>query len=160
MRILLTTLLLGFAFACSNNAVKLLPASAKAPLLVYKTKGDYSKLVPVMLSADKSEIISYPHPNDVKSGEDLRLPMELKKGYLLDQQGISAQVAFLNMTYKEYASLTEPLPLDSMFMLIKDADPLIELYQLGFHGDYKDPEKEINGLIKKDELATRGQKLK
>lgn len=159
MRFLLSSALILIAFSC-NTTAKLVPASDNAPLMVYKTKADYSKLVPVILSADKSEIVSYPHPNDIKSGDDLRLPLKLKKGYLLDQQGINAQVAFLSMTYQQYARMSNPLNLDSMFALIKDADPLLELYQVGVHGEYEDPEKEINALIKKGELAGKGQKLK
>ena len=35
-------------------------------LIVYKTKVDYNNFVPIILSEDKTEIISYPDPIDVK----------------------------------------------------------------------------------------------
>ena len=53
-------------------------------ILVYKTKKDYRKLVPVILSEDKSQIVSYPDPHDIKTGGDHMLPITLHKGYLMD----------------------------------------------------------------------------
>ena len=39
--------------------------SAGPTTFIYKTKGDYNNLVPVILSDDKTNISSYPHPKDI-----------------------------------------------------------------------------------------------
>ena len=51
------------------------------PVYVYKTKKDYSQYVPVMLSADRSRIVSYPDPTDVRRGSGYATPSPLKNGY-------------------------------------------------------------------------------
>src|ERR1035437_8899341 len=77
-------------------------------LLVYKTKADYRKLVPVILSAGKSTIVSYPDPQDLRLGGDKILPAKLHKGYLMDNRGIAENVAFLKITYQQFAGLSKP----------------------------------------------------
>ncbi len=43
--------------------------AAGPPALVYKTRADYDKLVPVIMNDAKTVIVSYPHPNDVKNSQ-------------------------------------------------------------------------------------------
>ncbi len=71
---------------------------------VYKTNGNFNDNVPVTLSADRKEIISFPAPGDI-SPESAPLP--LAEGYLLDRRGISANSAFTRYTYESYAALKE-----------------------------------------------------
>lgn len=97
---------------------------AEPPLVVYKTKADYSKLVPVLLSCDKTHIISYPHPGDLKKGNEYRYPTLLPNGYLLDNKGIAKDVAFLEYTYEEYAAFTTIPSADTLYWRIIDKDPL------------------------------------
>ena len=124
--------------------------SKAAPhVLVYKTKKNYNNKVPVILSEDKSKIISYPDPSDVKNTP---LPTKLKNGYLLDNRGIGANVAYLKMTYAQFAKLHQAPSLDSMYSMIIDKDPLTELCDCGNRYAMKDPVKEINALIKSGEL--------
>src|SRR5436309_2146351 len=73
--------------------------------MVYKTKANYSKLVPVDMSDDKTQIASYPAPTDVVSGSGYATPTQLHSGYLLDNRGIGKNAAFLKLTYEEYAKL-------------------------------------------------------
>src|SRR2546423_15562709 len=75
------------------------------PVLVYKTKTDYTNYVPVILSDDKTRIISYPDPKDIQNSA----PVKLKNGYLLDNRGISKNAAFLNWTYAKYSKLPATL---------------------------------------------------
>ncbi|PIE88453.1 MAG: hypothetical protein CSA04_01840, partial [Bacteroidetes bacterium] len=49
-------------------------ANAQPPLIVYKTRADYTKNVPVLLSCDKTHIVSFPHPKDLKQGGKFRYP--------------------------------------------------------------------------------------
>src|SRR5690349_20578128 len=60
--------------------------TAGPPTLVYKTRKDYANHVPVLLSGDKTKIVSYPDPKDFSNPGKYPLPIVLKKGYLLDER--------------------------------------------------------------------------
>ncbi|RYD58573.1 MAG: hypothetical protein EOP56_03025 [Sphingobacteriales bacterium] len=128
--------------------------------IVYKTKKDYNKLVPVTLSEDKSQIVSYPHPSDVKIDDKLATPTQLKKGYLLDNRGINKNVAFLRMTYSEYAALSAPPSTAEMYAMIVDKDPIAAMCECGLRSSYKSPKKELNKLISKKRLKTTCKTVK
>lgn len=146
-------------FVCLNiacNTTKKLDAThpifPSAPVLVYKTTNDYFNNVPILLSADKSKIISYPHPTDIKKGDKFATPTKLKNGYLLDNRGIGLNVAFLKLTYEEYSKLTELLSIDEMKLLIIDDNPLVELYECGYKSNFNDLENDLNKVIEKGKL--------
>ena len=125
---------------------------AEKPILVYKTKANYNNLVPVILSDDKTEIISYPHPDDIKTGNKYSIPVILHNGYLLDQRGIGKNVAFLNITYEEYAKLKEIPTIKDLYHLIVDKDPLIELCNCGSKNAFSDPVNQLNELIDSNKI--------
>ena len=77
--------------------------SAGPPTIIYKTRADYSNNVPIILSEDKTVILSYPAPADLKPDGAFSTPTLLKNGYLLDNRGVNANVAFLKMSYQEYS---------------------------------------------------------
>lgn len=78
------------------------------PTMIYKIKEDsYKTLVPVMLSADKSEIIAYPSKHDLYKNNEYTYPTALIKGYYLDNRGISAQTAFLKLSYEMYLKMED-----------------------------------------------------
>lgn len=129
-------------------------------MLVYKTKADYNNLVPVILSSDKSEIVSYPHPNDIKSGNEFQVPVLLHNGYLLDNRGIGENVAFLRLTYKEYSDLKEVPSLNELFGLIIDKDPLTELCDCGMKSASTDQIKQLNELIDSNKIRTACKVIK
>ena len=52
-----------------------------APVIVYKMSNDYFNNVPITLSQDKSVIVSYPHPTDLKRGDKYSTPTKLKDNY-------------------------------------------------------------------------------
>lgn len=128
--------------------------------LIYKTKKDYSKLVPVLLSNDKNEIVSYPHPTDLKVGSEYLLPTLLNKGYLLDNRGVSKNVAFLKLTYQEYAELKEVPTLKELYSYIIDKDPLTELCDCGNKTVFTDIDKQLNEIIDSDKLRTTCKTIK
>jgi hypothetical protein len=130
------------------------------PTLVYKTRLNYYNLVPVMLSDDKTEIISYPHPKDLKVGDALALPTSLKDGYLLDNRGIGSNVAFLKMTYEEYSKLESAPSLIELYDLIIDKDPLTELCNCGNRNAFKDKTSELNKIIMSKKLKTICKEIK
>lgn len=138
----------------SGNAI------ASLPILVYKTKKDYNNLVPVLLNDDKTQIVSYPDPKDVKVGSNFLLPTSLQKSYLIDNKGIGNNVAFLKYTYQEYSNLQTLPTLQELLDNIIDINPLIELCDCGDKSRYTDLEKQLNEYINKDILRTKCKVLK
>lgn len=118
-----------------------------APVVIYKTRGDYSNLVPVLLNADRTRIVSFPEPGDLMWEGNLMKPIQLNNGFWLDNRGIDEHVAFLNMTYKEYSKLTHPPHLVELMLRIRDREPLAEMYRCGLRSEYTDLIYELNVLI-------------
>jgi len=135
-------------------------SAAEPHVIVYKTKKNYDNNIPVMLSDDKSKIVSYPDPSDVVNDNGYTTPTKLRHGYLLDNRGVGLNTAFLKITYKEYAKLQKPPSLDSMYKIIIDKDPIAELYDCGSRYEMTDPAKEVNEMIKNDELKKNAKELK
>ncbi len=153
-------LLLTFGcLACAAQRPASGPEVGKQPVLIYKTRQDYRNLVPVLLSDDKTEIIAYPAPTDVYDQGKLALPTKLKRGYLLDNRGIGKNVAFLGLTYQQYAALPKAPPLAELYGLLLSKDPLLELYHGGNRADYQNLVAELNAVIGKGNLG-RFRRLK
>jgi hypothetical protein len=124
------------------------------PVIVYKTKSDYLNNVPVILSDDKSKIMSYPGIHDVKTNEGVyQVPLKLENGYLLDQRGINEHVAFTKYTYEVYANLDNTPTAEELFEAIIDADPLTELYFCGSLFEFENPKDEINEIIQRGDMS-------
>src|SRR5665647_1166899 len=87
---------------------------ATASVIIYKTTKDFSDLVPVIMDAGKTKIVSYPAPSDLFFQSQLSKPTALKNGYLLDNRGISENVVFLKYTYEVYSKLTQAPSLKEM----------------------------------------------
>ncbi|WP_201978392.1 hypothetical protein [Hymenobacter rubidus] len=134
------------------------PVAATAPTLLYKTKADYHELVPVTLSDDRRSIVAYPAPSDV-SGH-LPQPTALAQGYWLDNRGIGPNVAFLKLTYADYAQLTTAPSLADMETMIIDRDPLTALCDCGPRSTYPNPAADLNALITAGRLPSRCKVLK
>ena len=116
-------------------------------VIIYKTTKDYSRLVPVLLSDDKKSIVSYPDIKDVYYKGMLAYPTQLNDGFLLDNRGISGNVAFLSLTYDEYSKLTvTPAPGELMKMII-DKQPITIMYNCGLRSSFGEVEKELNMKI-------------
>jgi hypothetical protein len=122
------------------------------PAIVYKTKADYSKYVPVTLSADKTQIVAYPAPKDVYYNGKLAYPTALEDGYWLDNRGIGPNTAFLRVTYDEYSKWPQVPKLSELYLLIIDKDPFTEIYKLGSRSRFTHPVADINKVIKKGGL--------
>lgn len=152
MRILVITLILLGVVVYSATAQKWVGANPH--VVVYKTRKDYRKLVPVILSDDKTTVVSYPDPADIKKINSAT-PVLLHKGFLLDRRGISKNTAFLNITYEAYAKLKKAPTPEALLRMIKDKDPIIKLYDCGNRYIYKDAAKEINMLIDNGKIGTR-----
>jgi hypothetical protein len=124
------------------------------PCVIYHTREDYSMYVPVILSADKSKIESYPDIKDIYFNGKLSVPSLLADGFLLDNRGIGLQVAFLSYTYEEYSRLSSTPPATDLMSLLLDKNPLDEMYQCGKRSQYNNIEQELNVLITSGKLNT------
>jgi hypothetical protein len=120
--------------------------------MVYKINPTYYDKVPVILSEDKNKIVSYPHPKDLKSGEELLLPDLLEDGYFLDHKGIQKNTAFLSYTYEEYSKLSGPPSLQELMRKILDKDPFTELCDCGSRKGFDDIKSQVNQLIRQKSL--------
>jgi len=130
-----------------------------APVVIYKTKADYNRKVPVMLSDDRQQLISYPHPNDLRfSDGTFRYPLPLSSGYLLDRKGIGPKTVFLRMSYEEYfAQAPDP---STLLSLISDTDPIQEIWHCYLKINEKDITDSLNFIISNKLLSKRCRKIK
>ena len=126
-------------------------------VIIYKTRVDYNNKVPVILTADKKSIESYPAPADLKTGGAFALPVLLLKGYLLDKRGVGVNTAFTSYTYKQYTGLKELPSPEALLKSVKDKDPLVALYDCGTE---RKTVAEWNKLIDKKQLSKKCKSLK
>ncbi len=111
-----------------HDTIQMNSIRALSPITIYKTRANYDKYIPVMLSNDKKDIVSFPDVKDVYFKGKLAYPTPLAKGYLLDNRGIGKNVAFLKYTYEEYSKLAETPTKEIMMSMLLETNPLIELY--------------------------------
>ena len=121
--------------------------SVAQPIIIYKTKADYSQNVAVTLSDDKSKIISYPHPTDVFYKKKLAYPINLDNDYLLDNLGITINTAYLSLTLKEYSEYKDVPSLIELYKMIIDDNPIVEFYNCGNRQDLTNEIIDINKII-------------
>jgi hypothetical protein len=145
----------------STSDIDFIPQFTVGPAtIVYKTSADYDKLVPVLLSDDKTQVISYPDPKDIRVGSGYPWPTHLSNGYLLDNRGISKNVAFLKLTYEEYSNWTDTPSLKEIYDLIIDKNPLIEMCDCGNKNEYSEIKTQLNQIIDNKMLRTKCKILK
>jgi hypothetical protein len=130
------------------------------PTIVYKMKKDYSQNVPVILSDDKANIISYPAVEDVNLNGKYPLPALLSKGYYLDNRGIGPNVAFTLYTYEEYSKLPATPSVNELFISITNNNPILEMYDCGNRLHFSNIEAELNSIIDRGELSKKCKRLK
>jgi hypothetical protein len=99
-----------------------------AQTIIYKTKKDFSQLVPVQMNKERTKIVAYPSPKDLMKSGELQTPIVLDKGYYLDRRGVNTNTVFINMTYEAYAALKKAPPVSEMKELIVEKDPFVEMY--------------------------------
>jgi len=139
------------ALIVSCNTTKMSTGSTEAlpPVMVYKTSGDYSSLVPITLNKAKDQVVSFPAPSDLYTDGKLALPVKLENGYLLDQRGINANSVFTSYSYEEYSKMESAPSVEDLMRSITDQDPFLEIYNCGKINEFQNLEKELNLLIRK-----------
>lgn len=123
------------------------------PAIVYKTKEDYSQLVPVILSADKKKIVSFPAQSDIRINDNFPYPDALEDGYWLDNRGISQHAAFLKFSYEDYYNMDNIPTAERLMNYIVDDDPFIEMFEVGRRGQFKNLVEDINQMIREGKLT-------
>lgn len=164
LSVLITILGILSVFSCNKNFKNadknFNPLYTPGPrAYVYKTNADYSNKVPVILSEDKKTIISYPHPNDLKAGDTFLKPTVLIDNYYLDNKGVQANTAFLDISFEEYGSYTEAPSLNYLESKLLDKNPFLELCDCGLKSNIKSHET-LNLLIKQKKLRSTCKVLK
>lgn len=147
----------------NNASTKIAPqpfVTALPYVVIYKTTKNYIHNVPVLLSDDKMQIVSYPHPTDLLYKGKLALPLQLDGGYLLDNRGIGKNVAFLKFTYSEYSKLDKVPTLEELQDSIIDKEPLTELWDCGRVSSFTDLKGQLNEWINKQLLAEKCKQIK
>lgn len=99
-------------------------AAAQAPIVIYKTRGDYRELVPIQLSADGSTVVSYPSRYDLGKPGAFLTPLLLDGGYLVDRRGVGLHTAFLKLSYEEYYALPNDPSMVELLGWVLDKEPL------------------------------------
>jgi hypothetical protein len=134
-------------FHCSKQSKTMNSQLPSPQVIIYTTKADYAKLVPINLSPDRKSVISYPDIKDVLIGGVPAYPTVLHKGYLLDNRGISANVAFIKLTYEEYAALPKTPTADELLKMVVDKLPVTRMYACGLKSKYSNLAEELNAAI-------------
>lgn len=151
-------ILLFFVSACEKVKVK------GDNVILYKTKGDYTKNVFVTLSQDGEKLTHYPSVGDI---DTIRLPIQLTHEFMVGtglngENGIHSVVT--SLTIFNYLN---PISADSLFKLIIDFDPFIEYYisfdnvkRDYFFNDAGIDTAKINEIILNNEINKYFKKLK
>lgn len=125
----ISLLFCGILSGCgSQKATKKDDNKSQPYAIVYKTKADYSQLVPIRLNAAKTRVEGFPAPSDLYRFGQLATPVALGNGYLLDRQGISVNSAFLSVPYEEYKRFRNTPNPSWLMENIKDKNPFAEFY--------------------------------
>lgn len=130
------------------------------PLIIYKTTENFNQNTPVSLSPDGMAIQGYPSPSDLKNSYGLRLPAELKGGYLLDRRGIGPRTAFIKLTYAEYSQLKEAPELGQLYKMIIEKRPIKEMWRCNRKANDEANIKYANELIETGQLEKMCERLK
>lgn len=132
---------------CNENKEIIQQAGNLAPLILYKTKADYSNNIPIVLNDNKDKIVSYPSIKDVTINGQFARPYKLRKGFLLDNIGISVNTVYTSFTYEEYSRFKDVPTIEEFYKRIIDKDPFIAIYKCGKRTEFKSTD-EVNLLIK------------
>lgn len=145
MRIIVFAILIVLGCGSPPRAVQVSQALPSA--IVYKTKKNWNRCVPIGLSQDRREIISYPSPSDVSARGTGSEPTPLVDGYLLDNMGIGTNVAFISLTFSAYGNLSQAPDLEAMTRMIVEKEPVAEMWNLGVRSQFRSTE-DINRVIR------------
>lgn len=128
------------------------PNSVAPSFMIYKTKRDYSDLVWVELSADKTKVIAYPDPKDILN----QIPIQMHDGYY--SGSVDADTSFVNIKIEKYATFKTLFSPQQLYSLIINKNPFAELYNCGPKTGLGQITA-INTLIDSNKLYTQCSKI-
>lgn len=105
-----------------GSTVAMLPMA-----IIYKTNGNFNDNVPVTISPNRKEIVSYPAPTDIIPQS---APIPLAENYLLDRRGIGENTAFTQYTYESYSALKQAPSLKVLKESVIEGAEVIEIVKL------------------------------
>jgi hypothetical protein len=117
--VFLIAFLILFTFSC-DWIFKPGPCDASGPIVVYKTKNDYSNNLIIQLT--KNKVTAYPGKQDVINQK----PIPLANGYLLKRM---LGDVVLSLTIDEYANSSKDYSHEDFMNLIIDRNPYLEKYE-------------------------------
>lgn len=97
--------------------------------VVYRTNGPFADNVPVTMNRDRSRIVSFPDPSDVRGAS---APVLLADGYLLDRRGVGINTAFTRYTYSEYAAMESAPSVERLREMVIPGSIVTDLVKLPF----------------------------
>lgn len=121
--------------------------------IIYKTKADFNNLVPVIMNPEKTDIVSFPAPGDLKYKGEPAIPSMLEGGFLLDNRGINENAVFLEVTYEAYMSLDKTPSKDELMAWILEKDPFTAMYNCGKRAIYKNEIEDLNTYILENDFS-------
>ena len=99
------------------------------------------------MNKERTKIVGFPAPSDLIINDELQTPIALDNGFYYDRRGVSINTVFLNMTYVDYSKLTKAPSVKEMLKMIKDTNPIAELYYC-YGLKQNSTTEEMNALIK------------
>lgn len=118
--------------ACSTTGTKAVTkptgyVNAIPRAVIYRTSGDCTDLVPVVLSADATSLTWYPDVRDIRATS---APLDAGDGWLLDRIGVGEHTVFLDYTLEQYRSLGTTPPASELMRHIKPDSRVTEVIVL------------------------------
>jgi hypothetical protein len=96
-------------------------------------------------------ITSFPDPADIRSqGKGVR-PTGLNGGFLLDNRGIGPDVAYLSLTWEEYAAMNQAPNPETLSGLIAEKDPVVSMFRCHL------PDRSEASIAKLNEMIRAGR---
>lgn len=119
-----------------------------APVVIYKTKNDYSNNISVLLSNDQTQVLAYPGITDAA----IQHPVPLANGYYLQEM---VGNAFTSYTFADYAAHGQNYNDADFLSHIADCAPFTEYWV----GCSSRDTATLNNIIRNGQLSTTFQKL-
>jgi hypothetical protein len=121
-KLLILLLIIFLTFSCDWLPLIPGPCDSSGPIIVYKTRQDYSNNITVQLSKDHRRITSTPGQADAAH----QRPIQLANGYLLKRMNGDA---VLSLTYDEFINSAKSYTSAELLTMVIDTDPYLEKYE-------------------------------
>jgi hypothetical protein len=122
------------------------PCDATGPVIVYKTRGDYSNLISVNLSKDGTRVTALPGQDYVEE----QRPIPLANGYWLQRM---VGTVYLSITIDEFSDMSNHYTNEDLLRAVIDKDPFTEYYNICSCVDDNQDTAAFNRIIREGRLG-------